>query len=175
MQPEDALPQRLLVMLAASPDGLELARITGANLRQQGIPTVLMTPPGMAGAAQLSPEGLGAQPRWWRERAWVRRLMPDCVLGCDVEPFTSHGLLAARSHSVYSLLALPVGRRLPWLLRFTHVGVAPIPGEADVQASAPRLAGFLRAQLLGTAAGVARLALSPLALAGGNALGVKRN
>jgi hypothetical protein len=175
MQPEDTLPQRLLVMLAASPDGLELARLTGQNLRQQGIPTLLMAPTGMAGVAQVAPEGLGAQARWWRERAWVRRLQPDCVLGCDLESFTCQGLLAARSYAVATLLALPFGQRLPWALRFAHVGVAPITGSADRDDNSVRLATFLRAQLLGTFAGVARLALSPLALAGGVALGVKRN
>jgi hypothetical protein len=175
MQPEDALPQRLLVMLAASPEGLELARSTGHILREQGIPALLMTPPGMVGAAQLMPEGLGASTGWWRERAWVRRLMPDCVLGCDLESFTCQGLRAARSQAVSTLLALPVGRRLPWTLRFAQVGVAPIPDHSATGDTCARLATFLRAQLLGTAAGVARLALSPLALASGAALLVKRD
>lgn len=173
MLPEDALPQRLLVLLTATPEGLQRALAAAPALRDAAIPTLVVSPLAEA-SGQIAPADLGRSRRRWRRATWLERLHPDGVLACDDHPLSRAGVLAARASRVPCWLALPLGQRVPWRLRLARVRTAP-QALLEPECVAHRLVPWLRAELLGTAAGVARLALSPLAVAGQLALDVKRS
>lgn len=176
---EERLPQRLLLILAATPESAVAAGELARELRLAAVPCLVVAPQSGSTAADLRlPAGGSEAGIFFNRRAWLKRLHPDLVLGADTSRFTRATLLAARSEGLQCLLWSACGRRLPWWTRLVHQCVprleAPTPPDTSPPAGSA-VARYLKAAVLGLAAGSERLLLSPLAAAGRQALSVKRS
>lgn len=174
---EERLPQRLLLILAGTGDAGIVAGQLARELRLAGVPCLVTAPAGSEVAADLRiPAGGSEAGIFFNRRAWLRRLHPDVVLGADTSRFTRATLLAARSEGLTSLLWSACGRRLPWWTRLLHQCVPRMEPTLPREESRARpVARYLRAAVLGLAAGSERLLVSPLAAAGRQSLAVKRS